>query len=282
MINNYRGAEDVVLFSKVVNKLREFFLNKGFVEVPTQDRLSILAACEDPATVASFNYANQVWPLPQTGQMWLEYELLTKPEVPGVFCVSTSYRNEANPIPGRHKIIFPMFEFESRGTMENLRTLEEELLTYLDFGPSFVHKSYDELAKHYRVSELTSKHENQMKEDFGNVVFLEKFPQSTSPFWNMKKNGDHAHKIDVIIDGQETIGSAERSTNTDEMREFFHTISGGGYAGKLYELFGKDRVEKELEEFLSLDFFPRFGGGIGMTRLMSAVQNKEKVKEKVA
>ncbi|MBI2356414.1 MAG: transposase [Candidatus Doudnabacteria bacterium] len=272
MIHNYRGAEDVLLFSKVVNQLRRFFLNRGFVEVPTQDRLSILAACEDPTTVASFNYAGQVWPLPQTGQMWLEYELLTKPAVPGVFCVSTSYRNEANPIPGRHKIIFPMFEFESKGTMDNLRALEEELLSYLGFGAlgSFVHKSYDELASYYKVKELTSKQENQMKDDFGNVVFLEKFPQSTSPFWNMKKDGEYANKIDVIIGGQETIGSAERSTNPDEMRELFHTISGGKYAGKLYELFGKDRVEKELEEFLSLDFFPRFGGGIGMTRLMSA------------
>lgn len=286
MLNNYRGVEDPALFSQVVNKMRQFFLGLGFVEVPTQDRLSILAACEDPTTVASFNYANQVWPLPQTGQMWLEYELLTKPQLPGVFCVSTSYRNEANPVPGRHKIIFPMFEFESKGTIDNLRALEEDLLAYMDFGAkdSFVHKTYDELALHYQVKELTSKQENQMKEDFGNVVFLEQFPQFTSPFWNMKKNGNHANKIDVIIDGQETIGSAERSTNTDEMRELFHSISGGGYAGKLYELFGKDRVEKELEEFLSLKFFPRFGGGIGMTRLMSAVASLEKQKslDKVA
>ncbi|MBI4049367.1 MAG: transposase [Candidatus Doudnabacteria bacterium] len=283
MINNYRGVEDVALFSRISDMLRQFFLKKGFVEVPTQDRLSILAACEDPTTVSSFNYAGQVWPLPQTGQMWLEYELLTKRELPGVFCMSTSYRNESNPVPGRHKIIFPMFEFESRGDFENLRALEEELLLELGFGQksTFVHKSYDELAKHYQVKELSSQHENQMKKDFGNVVFLQKFPQFTSPFWNMKKDGDYANKIDVIIDGQETIGSAERSTNPDQMRQLFHTISGGKYAGRLYELFGKERVEKELEEFLSLNFFPRFGGGIGMTRLMSAVLSKEKVMAKV-
>jgi len=40
-----------------VNKLREFFRRKKFVEVPVQHRLSILAACEDPKTVATFNYA---------------------------------------------------------------------------------------------------------------------------------------------------------------------------------------------------------------------------------
>lgn len=273
MIHNYRGVEDTVLYSEVVNKLRSFFLQKGFIEVHTQDRLSILAACEDPTTVASFEYAGKIWPLPQTGQMWLEYELLTQPELAGVFCVSTSFRNEPNPIPGRHKILFPMFEFESKGTIDDLRKLEEELLSYLGFGSvaSFVHKSYDSLAAHYGVSDLSSAEENNMKIDFGNIVFLERFPQHTSPFWNMKKDGNYANKIDVIIDGQETIGSAERSTDVAEMRELFHTISEGQYAQTLYDMFGKDRVEKELEEFLSMPFFPRFGAGIGVTRLMQAM-----------
>ena len=100
-------------FSNVINKLRTFFLNRGFVEVHTQNRLSILAACEDPFTVSTYNYTNTVWPLPQTGQMWLENYLLTYPEEEGFFCVSTSYRNEPNPVPGRHDKIFPMFEISN-------------------------------------------------------------------------------------------------------------------------------------------------------------------------
>jgi len=55
------------------------------------------------------------------------------------------------------------------------------------------------------------------------------------------------------------------------MRDTFHTISDGGYAQLLYRKFGEERVEKELDEFLSFDFFPRSGGGIGMQRLMSAL-----------
>src|SRR3981081_2387638 len=128
MVNNYRGVEDTEAFSKVVNKLRSFCLAKGFVEVSTQDRLSILASCEDPDTVATYNYAGEVWPLPQTGQMWLEYELLTKPELPGVFCVSTSYRNEKYPVPGRHNLIFPMVDFELKGSIDELQKFETELL----------------------------------------------------------------------------------------------------------------------------------------------------------
>ena len=79
--------------------------------------------------------------------------------------------------------------------------------------------------------------------------------------------------------GMETIGSAERSSNTAEMHNQFHTISDGGYAKLLYDKFGYDRVEKELDEFLSYKFFPRFGGGIGITRLISALETIEKAEE---
>ena len=115
-------------FHEVVKRMRAFFESKGFIEVHTQNRMSILAACEDPTTVATYNYAGQVWPLPQTGQMWLEYELLRNPDTPGFFCLSTSYRNEANPVPGRHDLIFPMFEFECKGGMDELQKVEAELL----------------------------------------------------------------------------------------------------------------------------------------------------------
>ncbi len=277
MIDNYIGTEDTAAFSEVINKMRQFCLQKGFLEVSTQDRLSILAACEDPDTVATYKYAGQRWPLPQTGQMWLEYELLTKPHLPGVFCVSTSYRAEPNPIPGRHKIVFPMFEFELPGTIKDLEKFETELLEHLGFGKKkdFHYKKYDELKKHYKTGELTHKHEAKMANDFGPIVFCEEFPVSTSPFWNMKRKGaSYAHKIDVIMHGHETIGSAERSTNVGEMRHEFHTISSGAYAQKLFKLFGKKRVLHELDNFLALNFFPRTGGGIGVTRMINAMHKQ--------
>ena len=271
----YIGEPNVPAFSNAVNALRTFFLQKGYLEVHTQDRLSILAACEDPTTVATYQYAGQTWPLPQTGQMWLEYELLTRPEVPGVFCVSTSYRQEPNVVPGRHKIVFPMFEFESRGTVDDLQRMMAELLEHLGYGcrESYKRINYRDAMNEYGVDELEHEHEAQLCEDYGRAVFLERFPEHTSPFWNMKRHADGtSHKIDVIIDGMETFGTAERSSDPDEMRDAFHSISDGGYAQLLYDLFGKDRVEEELEDFLSHDFVPRYGGGIGVTRLISSMQ----------
>ena len=84
----------------------------------------------------------------------------------------------------------------------------------------------------------------------------------------------HSKKCDVIMSGQETIGSAERSCNPDDMHYLFHNISDGQYAQKLFDLFGKERVKQELDEFLTLDFFPRWGGGIGVTRLINSMKKE--------
>ena len=257
--------------------MREFFLLKGFIEVPTQSRLSILAACENPHSVATYTYDGIVWPLPQTGQMWLEFELLKNPDWPGCFCISTSYRDEKTPIPGRHEKIFPMFEFESKGGMKELKELEEEFLVYLGFGKP-VEVKYDDMCEQYgNVEILEDEHEARMWKELGHCVSLQEFPIRTSPFWNMKYNGNGLFsKIDVILYGQETIGSAVRSCDIKVMKNMFETISEGGYAAKLYELFGEERVKKELEDFLKFDFFPRFGGGIGLTRLARAYELLQK------
>lgn len=264
---------DMFEYSFAVGKMRQFFLEKGFIEVPTQSRLSILAACEDPTTVGRFEFTNVVWPLPQTGQMWLEYEMLKNPGVPGVFCITTSYRDEKHPVAGRHERMFPMFEFESRGGIKDLEKLERELIDHLGFASKRVAVDYEDAAKFYGVSELEGEHELAMVADYSPVTFLRHFPKRTHPFWNMKQlDADRYAKIDVIMHGMETIGSAERSTNVEEMRRNFYTVSDGQYAELLFGLFGRARVEAELDDYLALPMIPRFGAGIGVTRMIRALK----------
>ena len=112
-----------------------------------------------------------------------------------------------------------MFEFELKGGMDELRKVEKELLVYLGFpvedksnenATDFPQDDYDNICKKYNVDELEHEHEEALEKDFGRVFFLENFPERTSPFWNMRLNEDkvHSNKIDVIIHGIETIGSA--------------------------------------------------------------------------
>ena len=264
-------------FDYVATKLREFFKGLGFLEAHPQNRLSILAACEDPYTVAKFDYAGKVWPLPQTGQMWLEYELLKNPKAKGYFCLSTSYRQEQTPIDGRHDLIFPLFEFEMHGGIDALVAMEKDLLRFLGYDEAkFVEGAYGDVAKEYGVEELESEHEARLAVEKSATFFLKDFPESTDPFWNMRRyDGDKkdiAKKVDVILSGQETFGSAEREVDKEVMRNRFNTISDGGYKKKLYDLFGEERTEREMKDYLDFEFFERCGGGIGMTRLIRSMK----------
>jgi len=122
---------------------------------------------------------------------------------------------------------------------------------------------------------MNTTHEMSLRKDHHKPVhFITYFPEYTFPFRNMKRSGELANKVDVILCGMETIGSAQREVDPMIMRERFYSISDGQYAKNLFDHFGKDRVEKELEHFLAFDFFPRYGGGIGMTRLIRALKNK--------
>ena len=265
--------QNTLQYNAMVRALRSFFQEKkGFIEVPAQSRLSILAACEQPETITQFTLNNIIYPLPQTGQMWLEYELLKNPQWPGVYCLTTSYRDEPNPIEGRHWRIFPMFEFESHGTFADLKQLEEELVLHLGFEfPISI--SYEDVCRKYETSFIEHEHEQALAKEISTVISLEKFPARTHPFWNMKYMGNGLYnKIDILLHGMETIGSAERSTDKESMREYFFTMIGGRYSKLLFDKFGKERVVKELDEFLAHDMFPRYGAGIGLTRLARAME----------
>jgi len=92
-------------YDKCVNLMRTFFRVKGFIEIHSQTHLNVLE-CEDPSNIITFEYANQLYMLPQTNQLSLDYEMLKNTE-PGYFCVSTKYQT----IGG----IYPQFEFVCKG-----------------------------------------------------------------------------------------------------------------------------------------------------------------------
>jgi len=58
-------AMDFKNYSKIIFLLRKYFQGKrGFIEVPAQSNLSILAACEDPKTIGQFVFSGVNYPLP--------------------------------------------------------------------------------------------------------------------------------------------------------------------------------------------------------------------------
>ena len=164
--------------------------------------------------------------------------------------------------------------------MEDLIQLERELLVHLGFktpagDTEYPREKYAKVAEQYGVRELENEHEEKMGEEHGSVFFLTDFPNYTSPFWNMQQSKEvegEAKKVDVIMHGIETIGSAQRSCDPEEMKRQFYSISEGGYSDILFSKFSKERVETELNKFLEHKFFDRSGGGIGITRMIRALK----------
>ena len=106
------------------------------------------------------------------------------------YCLTTSYRQEQNPVEGRHELIFPMFEFEMPGTFDDLLKMESDLCTHLGFKTD--HGRYIQLDNidfvlagrylsmcgKYTASDniLTDYHESLMYKEYGDVFFLTHFP----------------------------------------------------------------------------------------------------------
>lgn len=260
-------------FDSCNRRLREIF--SDHIEVPTQSQIGILPACEQPETVSTFQFQGLVYPLPQTGQIGLEIALLRDPSLKRVFCQTTSYRNEMDSADKeRYDRIFNMFEFEGLGGKYELSITITDTLKRLGFfkNPTW-QLTYEEMCERYNVESIGAKEEALMQRDYGNVIMLYDFPKSSHPFWNMQQNKNGIYgKIDVILFGVETFGTAVRSCDPDQQRRDFYSLSDGQYSQLLFRTFGKQRVIDELEAYLALPMIPRYGGGIGISRLCRALR----------
>ncbi len=266
--------ENAKHYTRIVQKLRSFFLERDFVEVPVQSQVKILSACDDPETIMTTELGRNKWPLPQTGQMHLEDYFLSYPEEEGFFCITTSYRDEPNPIDGWHDKIFPIFEFETHGNMGDLIELEFELMDYLGFNAEPKTVDYEDLCKMYDTNLIGPEHEKEIPYAFSNVAAIKNFPTRSHPFFNVRRkplDSNNYKKVDLILRGRETIGSAERAVNVEQMRGDFSKFKDGKYEQFLTREFGELRVMEELENYLSHDFIERCSGSIGITRLQQGL-----------
>lgn len=265
-------------FSSLSRKIHNFFWKKNFTEAYYQNHLDVLTACENPKSIGEFKHYNETFPLRQTNQMGLEYAILEDPK--DYYCFTTSYRLEPEINKGRHNTIFPMVEFEiQKGTLEELIDFEREFIRGLGYTGKFLEIDYEDALEKFQVDEITDVEEDLLCKNYAPVIFLKKFPENTDPFFNMQRDEKGlSAKVDVLmlgkntygeIRGMETIGSAVRSCDVEQMKESFRTSVNGEYAKTLYEKFGKDRVHNELDEYFKMKMIPRSGGGMGFTRLLN-------------
>ena len=82
---------------------------------------------------------------------------------------------------GRHDIIFPMFEFEMPGDINDLKKMEYELCEYLGFPP-ITEKTYADWQQYFGLAsdyEMTAEEEGKMFDEFGATMITDS-PEMTS------------------------------------------------------------------------------------------------------
>lgn len=267
--------QDIFAYNEIAHELRSFFQEKlHYLEIPTHTKLSILS-CKNPSTATTFQHGHTLYPLPQSSQIQLEKALLTNPQLKGVFSLGTSYRHDPHPLPGRHDKLFPLFEFVGRGQLQDLRKIYSELLNFLGL-PTPHHVSYADRCQRYGKERLTPANEADIQRDLGNAVSLEYFTANADPFWTIKQQDYQSYnKLHLILHGMHTFSGAEHSCDAQAMRIRFKQFMKGEYAQQLMKQFGAERVEHELEDYLSLRLTPRFSGSTGLSRLARALNREE-------
>lgn len=209
----------------------------------------------------------------------------------GYFTEGNSFRDERIIGDWRHSRSFLMSEFElfasSQESAEAELTLFNiKLLHNLGFKDVKV-MNYSDICNKYKVSKIGDNEETAVVlTNNCNPVIITRFTPISDPYWNMHKlpNGTFA-KQDLILAaynpvlrktvGLECGGTAVRSCDIKHMHDMFYKQDNGNYARTMNEYFGTGRIQCELEKFFKNTFIPRFGGGIGVERLLAAMEYKD-------
>ena len=247
-------ASNYTAYDKVIYKIRFFFKEKGFIEVFTQNNFSVI----EPMTNSELftQHSPEIY-YPQTKQIQLDQFLLENPQESGFFSISYQFQENT---------LYPFIEFTSN---DNIRQFYTEFFNYMGLNQSVSENEYDDICNFYEINTLTDDIFSRINQDYGTISCIDNFPERVTSSWNIQWNDTESHyyKNMILINGINIMNLFEKSCNTVKMYNMFHTDN--IYLQQLYQRFGEDRVENELNEFLQKDFLPRIGGTIDITKIIS-------------
>lgn len=258
-------------YNTVIHLLRQFLDKLNFIELFTQNKLSILTICDDPKAMCTFNYGGYIWPLPQSSVIWLEYELLKNSDLIGIYTVCTTYKNDPNYTKKNSENVFeadivtPKFEFVTFGQYSDIIVIVVNLLQDLGFITKYTFTNYNQVAKR-RGSEDLSVDDIAPTKD---VTFVEHVPVQK---WGMK------YTSKVYINQKEILTFAEHLTDSNELLETFLTLDNGHLSDYLYAQFSKERVDDELFKFINTRGKTTVSCSIDIPNLMNVMYDLNMIK----
>jgi len=297
-----RSERNTLIFafqSYLINSMREYLLNKDFIEIHTPKFIG--AASESGAEVFEVKYFDRKAYLAQSPQFYKQMAMAAGFE--RIFEIAPCFRAEKSHTK-KHATEFTSFdvEFSYINSFQDVMALEAEMITYglektkakfgdkvkevfgmdivvptLPFPQMKLRDIYDELEKRYGYSvpenektDLTTEAEKlceRLAKDKFNHEFLlvTDFPPEKRAFYHMRKNGI-LQGYDLIWKGIEITSGAQREHRIEELK--------------------KNVQEKGLTKDVAtyLKFFengipPHGGFAIGVDRLTMLLLNLSSLKE---
>lgn len=247
-------------YDEFIKKVRKFFKDKKFIEVPELVH-TITGSCEyDPHNLITCKKNGMVQGLPQSNLKWIQHLLHKFNHGSGVFMMGTSY-NKTN--------ISPILDFAAYGTFEDLLELLTEFCVYIlstDKKDILFHNPMD--INILKESECLKFKDKKCMITTGLDKMYNKY------FWSYKLV-DKQYKIaSVILNGHSVILGGERHANVSKMMYDVYTLDNGDYIDTLYQLFTKKRVDDELLKYSNVKLVVRFGATINLQRLFDYLYNK--------
>lgn len=282
LLSNPEVKERFITRSKTVTLIRQFYLNKGFVEVD----LPNLQPLAGGATAAPFkthhNALDMDFYLPVAQELYLK-ELLAG-GFEKVFEIGKRFRNEG--IDASHNPEFTMLESnEAYADAESQREFTEELFKYVVknlFG-SLQFKYQGEIIdlesafKIMPYPDVTDEvYKKEIRPTLIQPTFLVDYPVSFNPF--AKRKEDNPKLIDrfqLVIAGVELVNAFSELNNPVDQKERYLEEDRKGAKGE------KEISPSDLEYLEAMEYgMPPNGGiGIGIDRLVMLLTDVKNIKE---
>jgi len=271
-----------VVRSKVITLVREFYINKGFIEVDLPNLQPLAGGATAAPFKTTHNALGRDFFLPIAQELYLK-ELLAG-GMPKVFELGKRFRNEG--IDTTHNPEFTMLESnEAYVDAEGLRKFTEELFRHVVkgiFGKlQFEYEGQEiNLSKDFTVMKYPNisdeEYKREVRPNLIQPTFLIDYPVAFNPFANRKdENPDLIDRFQLVIAGAELVNAFSELNDPVDQRERYLAEDKKGKAGNK-EISPSDQEYLEAMEY---GMPPNGGIGIGIDRLVMLLTNVKNIKE---
>lgn len=282
LISSAEVKERFLTRSKIISLIRQFYLDKSFIEVDLPNLQPLAGGATAAPFVTRHNALGMDFFLPIAQELYIK--MLLAGGFPKVFELGKRFRNEG--VDTSHNPEFTMLESnEAYADAAHQREFIQELFRHVVLGVfGKLEFEYDgniiNLEKDFTVMKFPNMTDEEYKKEVRpNLIqptFLVDYPVAANPFAKRKDdNPDLIDRFQLVMGGIELVNAFSELNNPIDQKERYLEEDKKGKKGE------KDISPSDMEYLEAMEYgMPPNGGiGIGIDRLVMLLTNVKNIKE---